>query len=155
MRFQLLLALGLVVFACNDQKLSVDTANQVAQEDAAGSSLNTNTQDMMIRIAELEILPEYVAEYTAILEEEAAASVAKEPGVICIFPMYEREDTTSIRLIEIYADEAAYEQHLKTPHFLHYKTATLKMVKSLRLVEMESIDPESMGALFRKLSENR
>ena len=105
----------------------------------------------MIRIAELEIFPQYLTEYKAILQEEAAASIAKEPGVIVIFPMAEAEHPTKLRILEIYANKAAYESHLKTPHFLHYKTSTAKMVASLKLVEMESLDPQTMSQIFKKI----
>lgn len=107
--------------------------------------------DMMVRIAEIEIHSQYFKEYTDILKEEASASVTKEPGVIAIFPMYEKEKPTAIRLIEIYANKAAYEAHLKTPHFVHYKTATLKMIKSLKLIEMQSINEDEMGEIFSKV----
>ena len=106
---------------------------------------------MMVRIAEIEIVPEFLEQYLAILKEEAAASVKIEPGVISILPMYEQKNPHQIRLLEIYATRAAYEAHLKTPHFQHYKTATLKMVKSLKLVEMKSIDEQMMPLMLRKL----
>jgi quinol monooxygenase YgiN len=109
------------------------------------------TSARMIRIAELEIIPQYLTEYKAILQEEAAAAIAKEPGVIAIFPMAEAEHPTKIRILEIYADKAAYEAHLKTPHFLHYKTTTTKMVASLKLVEMDCLDPTTMAQLFKKI----
>jgi len=63
----------------------------------------------------------------------------------------QREQPTQVRIIEIYADKAAYEQHLQTPHFKKYKTSTLKMVKALKLVDMESLDQETMKAIFKKL----
>lgn len=107
--------------------------------------------DMMVRIAEIEILPEYLEEYKAILKEEAAASIKIEPGVIAIFPMYQQENRTQIRILEIYKDSAAYRSHLSTPHFKQYKESTLKMVKSLKLVDMKSIDAAAMAAIFRKL----
>ena len=56
-----------------------------------------------------------------------------------------------IRILEIYANREAYEAHLKTPHFQKYKTSTLKMVKSLKLVDMNTIDSETMVDIFRKL----
>jgi 4-carboxymuconolactone decarboxylase len=107
--------------------------------------------DMMVRISEIEILPEHLEEYNAILKEEAAASVQKEPGVLAIFPMSVKEHPTQIRIVEIYADSSAYQSHLKTPHFQHYKTSTLKMVKSLKLVDMNSLDQQTMSAIFRKM----
>ena len=111
-----------------------------------------NADNMMIRMAELEIDSAYHDEYLAILIEEAAASVRLEPGVICIYPMYQKENPTQIRLLEIYASKEAYESHLQTPHFKHYKTTTLNMVKSLELVDMQAIDEESMPDIFEKLN---
>ena len=110
-------------------------------------------KEMMIRISEIEIDPVYLEEYKAILKMEAAESVKLEPGVIAIFPMYQKENPTQIRILEMYADKAAYESHLKTPHFLLYKTSTLKMVKSLKLIDMDAIDAGTMPLLFRKLQE--
>jgi quinol monooxygenase YgiN len=107
--------------------------------------------DLMVRISEIEIVPEYLEAYKSILQEEAAASVKIEPGVIAIFPMYEKEEPTQIRIVEIYADKATYQSHLQTPHFQHYKTATLKMVRLLKLVDMRSIDAETMQSIFKKI----
>ena len=109
------------------------------------------SEDMMVRIAEIEIHPQFVDEYTLILKEEAAASVNKETGVIAIFPMTEAENPSIIKIIEIYANEAAYKNHLETPHFKHYKTATLPMTKSLKLLDMNAIDPTTMAVIFKKI----
>lgn len=107
--------------------------------------------DMIVRISEIEIYPTFLDEYKAILKDEAAASVAKEPGVIAIFPMYQEEDHTQVRIVEIYADKEAYQSHLKTPHFQYYKAATLPMVKALKLWDMTDIDKNTMGDIFKKL----
>ena len=107
--------------------------------------------DMMVRISEIEILPEKLEEYKVILKEEAATSVRIEPGVIAIFPMYQKESPTQVRIVEIYADNAAYKSHLQTPHFQHYKTSTLEMVKSLKLIDMTSMDGQAMLEIFKKL----
>ena len=116
------------------------------------NNMVAQNKDMMVRIAEIEIYPEYLSEYKAILKEESSASVKLEPGVLAIFPMYKKKDSTQIRILEIYNDHDAYQSHLITPHFLKYKTATLKMVKSLKLVDMDTIDPESMKMLFKKMN---
>ena len=105
---------------------------------------------MMVRIAELEIETDYLDEYLEILKEESEASLRLEPGVICIYPMFQKENPTQIRLLEIYANKEAYESHLKTPHFEKYKTTTAEMVKDLKLIDMEAIDPESMSMVFKK-----
>lgn len=108
-------------------------------------------QNMMVRIAEIEIHPSYLNQYKNILEEEAAASIEKEAGVIAIFPMFEQKQPHQFRIIEIYANKDAYEAHLKTAHFKHYKMSTLQMVKSLKLVEMEALDIQTMSQIFKKL----
>ena len=114
---------------------------------------NTNLlEDIMVRIAEIEVEADYFDEYVSILKEEAEASVRLEPGVICIFPMFQKENPTQIRLLEIYADKAAYESHLQTPHFKNYKESTLPMVRSLQLVDMEAIDMETMASIFNKMN---
>ncbi|MEQ8424109.1 MAG: putative quinol monooxygenase [Cyclobacteriaceae bacterium] len=105
---------------------------------------------MMVRIAELEIETDYLDEYLEILKEESEASLRLEPGVICIYPMFQKENPTQIRLLEIYANKEAYESHLKTPHFQKYKSTTAEMVKDLKLIDMEAIDPESMSMVFKK-----
>ncbi len=108
-------------------------------------------EDMLVRISEIDIDPIRLDEYNAILKEEAAASVSLEPGVIAIFPMYRKDNPAAVRILEIYASREAYESHLKTPHFQKYKTATLSMVKSLRLIDMEAMDAETMTSMFDKM----
>jgi quinol monooxygenase YgiN len=115
------------------------------------NNISAQTKDMMIRISEIEIDSNYLKEYNAILQEESRASVQLETGVIAIYPMYQKENPTQIRILEIYANREAYEAHLKTPHFQKYKTTTLKMVKSLKLVDMNNIDSPTMAEIFRKI----
>ncbi|GAB3746092.1 putative quinol monooxygenase [Spirosoma pomorum] len=118
-------------------------------------TISAQQKDMMVRIAEIDIVPSFLDEYKAILTEEAAASVKLEPGVISIFPMYQKENPTQVRILEIYASKAAYEQHLKTAHFQRYKTTTLNMVKSLKLIDMNALDAATMPVLFRKLTDDK
>ena len=113
---------------------------------------DTDQGKMMVRIAELEIETDYLDEYLEILKEESEASLRLEPGVICIYPMFQKENPTQIRLLEIYANKEAYESHLQTPHFQKYKTTTAEMVKDLKLIDMKAIDPESMSMVFDKIN---
>ncbi len=106
---------------------------------------------LLVRIAEIEVYPQYLSEYLSIASEVDRLSMERELGVICLFPMQSAEDATQIRILEIYASEEAYQQHLKTDHFLRYKTGTLHMVKSLKLPSMQPLDPETMPIIFSKL----
>ena len=114
--------------------------------------LASAVDQMIFRIAEIEVYPDNLAEYLAAAKAVGAESVAKEPGVVCIFPMQKKEHPTQIRIVEIYRDEAAYKAHLETPHFKAYKDGTYHWIKSLNLEPMLPLDPEHMDQIFRKES---
>jgi quinol monooxygenase YgiN len=97
----------------------------------------------VVRLAELEIDPVQLDSYKAFLREEIETSIRVEPGVLNLYAVSVKGQPTQIRLFEMYADAAAYEAHLQTPHFLKYKTGTQSMVRSLNLIET---DPVLLGA---------
>ena len=105
---------------------------------------------MLVRIAEIEVYPQYLKKYLAFANDVDRLSVEREPGVICLFPMQSAENPTLIRILEIYASEDAYQSHLKTDHFQKYKQGTLQMVKDLKLPAMKPLDPETMKMIFKK-----
>ena len=105
---------------------------------------------MIVRLAEIEVYPEYLKEYLTFANEVDRLSVEREPGVVCLFPMQSAEDSTQIRILEINASEEAYQRHIKTEHFQKYKQGTMHMVKSLRLPTMQPLDPETMKLIFNK-----
>ena len=109
-----------------------------------------NDKTMIVRLAEIEVYPEHLQEYLKFAGEVDRLSMEREPGVVCLFPMQSAEDSTHIRILEIYASEEAYQSHIKTEHFLKYKQGTLHMVKSLRLPTMQPLDPETMNLIFSK-----
>lgn len=101
-----------------------------------------------VRIARIEIYPAYLDEYKAALASHAKTAVAIEPGVLALQAVYDKADPARVTVFEIYASEAAYQSHLKAPHFLKYKNGTLKMVKSLELVEVVPIAMEMKPELM-------
>ena len=107
-------------------------------------------ETMIVRLAEIEVYPQHLKEYLEFANEVDHLSVEREPGVVCLFPMQSAEDSTKIRILEIYASEEAYQQHVKTEHFQKYKQGTLHMVKDLKLPTMKSLDPETMKLIFKK-----
>ncbi|MDR2273565.1 MAG: antibiotic biosynthesis monooxygenase [Sphingobacterium sp.] len=131
--------------------LSLQTILAMAMLFCMFSIAQGQQQETMLRISEIEIHPEHLEEYKTILKDEAEASVRLETGVIAIFPMFQKENPTQVRIIEIYKDQHAYQSHLKTEHFQKYKTGTIHMVKSLKLVDMEALDMETATQIFRKL----
>ena len=107
-------------------------------------------ETMIVRLAEIEVYPEHLQEYLKFANEVDRQSVEREPGVVCLFPMQSAEDSTQIRILEIYASEEAYQSHIKTEHFLKYKQGTLHMVRSLKLPTMKPLDQETMKMIFNK-----
>ena len=114
----------------------------------------TSEQEMnglIVRMAEIEVHPQYLKEYLEAARSVGAESVKKESGVICIFPNQMTEDENKIRIVEIYRNKEAYEHHLTTDHFQTYKQGTLHMVKSLNLVDLSPLDKEAMPLIFTKI----
>lgn len=101
----------------------------------------------VVRIAELEIDPEHLDRYEELLVEEIAASVANEPGVLFLYAVSVTGNPEQVRIFEGYADQAAYEAHLLTPHFLKYKMKTAGMIRSLRLLPTDPIALYGKGDL--------
>lgn len=123
---------------------------------AGAAELNVAAQDttdggMLVRISEIEVYPEHLQEYLRFAKDVGAASVAREEGVIALFPMIQRRDSCQIRIVEIYASMDAYRHHIATEHFQTYKQGALHMVKSLDLVDMDPMDSAGMSAIFRKM----
>lgn len=83
----------------------------------------------VVRMAELEIDPDTLETYRALLTEEIEASVALEDGVLSLSAVSIRDNPNRIRILEVYADQEAYEAHLRTPHFLKYKNQTAHMAE--------------------------
>jgi quinol monooxygenase YgiN len=98
---------------------------------------NAYAQDknLVVRIAKLQIDSAQLENYKAALKLHAETAVRVEPGVITLYAVYEKNNPTHVTVFEIYANQDAYQAHLKTSHFLLYKTSTKGMVKSLELIE--------------------
>ena len=105
----------------------------------------------LVRLAEIEVYPQYLMEYLAAAKEIQQESLKSEPGVLCLFPSQLKEDSTQIRILEIYASQEAYQHHIQTAHFQKYKQGTLHMVKSLKLQDLSPLSPETMDKIFKRL----
>ena len=96
----------------------------------------------MVRLAKLEIDSAQLENYKVFLKEEIETSVKVEAGVLTLYAVFDKKNPTSLTILEIYADSAAYKAHIQTPHFLKYKNGTQKMVRSLELVETDPLIPD-------------
>lgn len=93
------------------------------------------------RLAEIEVEPALLDRYLQLASEVGRTSMATEPGVLALLSMQDKQTPTKIYILEIYADSAAYQSHIQTPHFKHYKESTATMVRSLRLIDTTPLVP--------------
>ena len=107
----------------------------------AGASAQQN--NMVVRIAKLQIDSAQLDVYKAALKQHAETAVRVEPGVLTLYAVSDKDHPTRITVFEIYANEDAYKAHLGTPHFKKYKSETKNMVKSLELVQVDPIALET------------
>ena len=117
---------------------------------ALANEIQNNNNGMIVRISEIEVYPEYLDEYLGYAQEVAHDSVAKEKGVVSIYPMQVIKDNTQIRILEIYKNQESYQKHIASPHFKKYKEGTLHMVKHLELVDTYQLCPENFNKIFKR-----
>ncbi len=110
----------------------------------------TADDELIVRIAEIEVYEQYLDEYLQAAASIGTTSVKTEPGVVCIFPTQLEGKHNHFRIVEIYRNQAAYQSHLATDHFKHYKESTLHMVKTLNLVDVNPLDIDAMKLIFKK-----
>ncbi len=100
------------------------------------------TPEAIVRISRIEVDPDRIREYIELATECGRASMAEESGVRMMYSMQEKDHPERITILEIYADRAAYERHLRTAHFRKYKLETRKMVRRLDLIDQNPLVPE-------------
>ena len=105
---------------------------------------------MIVRISEIEVYPEYLAEYLEFAKEVAEESVKNEKDVVSIYPMSVIKNNAKIKILEIYRTREAYKKHIESPNLKKYKESTLHMVKSLELVDTLQICPSNFYRIFKK-----
>jgi len=85
---------------------------------------------MYVIIVDFTVKREHLAVFHAAMVENARLSRESEHGCrqfdVCVDP----KDATRYFLYEIYDDEAAFQAHLKTTHFLEFDRASAPWVAS-------------------------
>lgn len=95
------------------------------------SALNTQ---QFIRIAKIVVDVTKLDSYKTAIKEQIEAAVSKEPGVLNLYAVYEKENPTHVTIFEIYTDEDAYKSHLQSPHYQKYKSFTVDMITSREVI---------------------
>lgn len=93
--------------------------------------------NQMVRLAKITVDPMQLKAYHAALQEQMTTAVRVEKGVLTYYAMADKNNPAHITILEIYADTAAYQLHINTPHFKKYKDTVKDMVQSLELVDVK------------------
>lgn len=104
-------------------------------------AVEKSEEALMVRLSKIEVKDGFLDEYKAFLEEEIKASMKLERGVLTLYAVSDKSAPNKFTILEIYANEAAYKEHIKSPHFQKYKRGMLEMVKSLELVDVIPLIP--------------
>lgn len=91
--------------------------------------------DGFVILARFRVVPGARDAFLAAVGHNAAASVADEPGcrrfdVLTQDAGPDSGDPDEVVLYEIYADAAAFDAHLRTPHFAAFRAATADLVRT-------------------------
>ncbi len=92
-----------------------------------------------VQEAEIEVDPAQLEAFKAAITAQIETAVRIEPGVVALYAVCEVDNPCWVRVFEIYQDSNAYQSHLETAHFKHYKATTEKMVRSLKLLHATPI----------------
>jgi quinol monooxygenase YgiN len=105
-------------------------------------SLNTNAQaqNNMYRIAKIKVDVNQIEQYKSALKEQMNAAIKLEPGVLSYTVVADKKDASLITIMEVYANQEAYQSHILTPHFKKYKDTVKNMVLSLELIDTELVE---------------
>jgi quinol monooxygenase YgiN len=108
-----------------------------------------------VRIVEVTVKREDLAEFRRIVVEEMGESMKVEPGVLAMYAVTRKQQPERWIFFEIYADAAAYASHRETPHFKEYLRMTGDMLVDKGHVEIENIALQSRGGLRFDASPSR
>lgn len=114
-----------------------------AAEAPSTAAANPYEQNI-VRLSKITVAPEYLDQYKAFAAEVGRESMKREPGVRVLYSMQEKKNPTRFAILEIYANQEAYQHHIQTPHFRKYKEGTLHMVTSLELIDCDALVPEAL-----------
>lgn len=105
-------------------------------------SFNSNAQNanIMYRIAKIKVDGNQLEQYKVALKEQMNTAIKVEPGVLSYTVVADKKDSSLITIMEVYANQEAYQSHILTPHFKKYKDTVKDMVLSLELIDTELIE---------------
>lgn len=99
-------------------------------------SLETVADDKLyVRLIKIEIASNAVEAFRGVCTKIMAPGLEREPGMLVMYAVAEKDRPTHISILEVYQNLAACQTHLDTPHYCQYQESAKLLVKSWELVE--------------------
>ena len=76
------------------------------------------------------VAPENFERFKQIMDENAKASMTNEPGCREFNVFEDPKVPNHLMLFEVYNDDAAFQQHVNSPHFKHFKEVSDPIITS-------------------------
>ena len=86
-------------------------------------------------MVDFRLQPGKMAAFRRLIDENARASVQREPGCRRFDVLTPKDQPDRIMLYEIYDNRAAFEAHLKTPHFASFNAESAALVSGKTVFE--------------------
>ncbi|MFG1350137.1 putative quinol monooxygenase [Xanthobacter autotrophicus] len=87
------------------------------------------TKAPFVVIAEFDVEPARLDDFLAVARDDAAHSVADEPGCRQ-FEVIVLEGSSTVVFYEVYDDRAAFDAHLETPHLARFRDAFPALIRA-------------------------
>ena len=135
-------AATLVLFSACGDRLSAEASSK--DKDVNMCEKFPMQTDGIVRLSKIQVNPDYLDEYMKYAVEVGTTSLEKEPGVLTMYAVADKENPCNITILETYASQQAYKNHIASEHFQKYKQGTLHMVDSLLLEDVTPLNPENI-----------
>jgi quinol monooxygenase YgiN len=100
---------------------------------------NAPAGDLYIRLIKMELDSSAIENFNDLGSTVMLPGIKEEPGVLVMYVAAEKKRPTHVSILEVYENLAAYNKHLEAPHYVKYKEESRKLVKSLKLIDVNPI----------------
>jgi (4S)-4-hydroxy-5-phosphonooxypentane-2,3-dione isomerase len=94
---------------------------------------------MWILLVHAEVRPELLAEFREAIQDNAARSIAHDAGCLRFDVSEVDGSPTKFVFYEVYRDEASWQAHRMSPHFLAYKKVADRALVSRGLTRLQPL----------------
>lgn len=95
--------------------------------------------DLYVRLIKIELESTAVESFSTLGNKVMLPGIKKEPGVLVMYAVAEKENPTLVSVLEVYENMTAYNKHITTTHYLQYKDEAKAIVKSLKFIDINPI----------------